>query len=103
MKKRLLRLAEGLKEIPFLSTLLSMGWNLTFALVNAVISMVYSSYWYLTLFAFYLLLGLMKMSAVTLSRSSKRTEADLLRHNALAMFGLAVIIYGFQAAWRRQA
>ncbi len=94
MKKRLLRLAEGLKEIPFLSTLLSTGWNLTFALINGVISLVYSSYWYLTLFAFYLLLGLMKMSAVTLSRSKKRTEADLLRHNALAMFGLAVIVCG---------
>ena len=71
-----------------------MGWNLTFALVNGVISLIYTSYWYLTLFALYLLLGLMRMSAVTFSRSKRRKEADLLRHNGLAMFVLAVIVCG---------
>ncbi len=94
MKQLIRQRIVRVKSIPFLSTLLGIGWNLTFAIVNGVISLIYSSYWYLTLFAFYLLLGLMKMSAVTLSRSKKRTESDLLRHNGLAMFGLAVIVCG---------
>ncbi len=58
------RIKEIMNKYPFLSTLLSMGWNLTFALINGVLSIVYHSYWYMTYFALYLLLGLMKISIV---------------------------------------
>ena len=38
----------------------SMGWNLIYALVNAVLAIVYQSYWYLSLFVYYVLLGSMR-------------------------------------------
>lgn len=94
MQQKIQAAREYISRHPLLFTALSMGWNLVFALINGVISIIYTSYWYLTLAAFYFLLGLMKMMTVTLSRSKRRTESDLLRHNGFAMFGLSVIICG---------
>ncbi len=59
LKQRLRMIWDILNTIPFLSTLLSMGWNMTFALVNSLISLFYTSYWHLTLFAFYFVLAMM--------------------------------------------
>jgi len=86
--------AKFIRGRPFLSHMMSTGWNLTFAIINGIISIVYRSYWYLTLSAFYLLIGLMRLSTLRLPKSKRRTAADLLRHNGLAMFGLAVIECG---------
>ncbi len=91
------------QRVPFLITMLTMGWNLVFALFNGVFSLIYSSYWYLTMFALYLLMGLMKLSAVTVSKSKRRTEADMLCHTALAMFGLAVIVCGLMILTIRES
>lgn len=85
---------EFIRERPFLSHMMSTGWNLTFAIINGIISIVYRSYWYLTLFAIYLLFGLMRLSTLRLPKSKRRTAADLLWHNGLAMFGLAIIECG---------
>ncbi len=85
---------EFLRGIPLFATILGMGWNLTFALINLIFSVFYRSYWYLTLFAIYLVLGLMKMSTVTLSRSQKRTESNMLLQNGFAMLILSVIECG---------
>ncbi len=102
MKEQLLAIRAWLKRNPLRPAFLSMGWNLTFALINGVISLIYSSYWYLTLFAYSLLLGLMKMSTLMLSGSKRRTEADMLRQNGVAMFCLAVIVCGLMVMTIRE-
>ncbi len=88
------KIKERLRSIPFLTTILSMGWNLTFAIINAVFSIIYKSYWYMTLSVLYLLLGFMKIQTVTVISSKRRTEADMLRHNGIAMFWFAIVLSG---------
>ncbi len=94
MKDRVKQIVAKLRKIPLLGTILGMGWNLTFAIINAVLSIAYTSYWHLTLFSFYLLLGLMKMYTVSQTRSKKRKESTMLFWNGIAMFLIAVILCG---------
>ncbi len=94
MRQLLRWINETLNKRPLLPTMISMGWNLTFALINSVFSLVYRSYWYLTLCALYLILGLMKMSGVMLYGNRLRRENDILRRSGLAMFVLDIILCG---------
>ncbi len=98
LKERCAALAASARELlrgrPFLAALPGMGWNLTYALLNGAFALAFSSWWSLTLCALYLLLGLMKLSVVTLPRSARRTERGMLRFCAAASFGLAVAACG---------
>jgi len=79
-----------------------MGWNLTFALLNGIVGIIYTSYWYLTLFAFYLTLGMMKLDAVTVSKIKKKKPANMLRNIGIAMFALAIILSGMMIITLRE-
>lgn len=100
---RLRERVRGLMATPCLTTLLSMGLNLTFALFNAVFSLVFDSWWHLTLSALSLLLGLMRLSAVAVSRSGHETASVPQRRTGLAMFALAIIVCGMQFLVIREA
>ncbi len=94
MLQRLNQIRSIIRRHPFFTALLSLGWNLTFALINLVLSVIYGSWWYVTVGCLYLLLGLMRLSTVTLPHSRRRSEQTLLRQNALGMGVLAVVVCG---------
>ena len=74
---------------------LSMGWDLIYGLFCLTHAVIHASAWYLTLFAYYIVLGGMRLSIVSLSwKSSRRELKKVLRHNGYAMMALAVIISG---------
>ncbi len=102
MKEQIRTIWNYIQEAPLLIASLSMSWNLVFAVINGIYSLMYSSWWYLTLFAMYLLLALMKFGATTLPKSRRRTEAGLLLHNGIAMFFLAVILCGLMVLTIRE-
>lgn len=56
--------------LPLLPTVFSMGWNFGCGIVNLLIAFIFTSYWYAAMSVYYLLLGLMRISAVTV-RSSR--------------------------------
>lgn len=78
----------------FLFAFGSMGWNLAYGLFNGVLAIVYRSVWFATLFAFYVILGCMRLSVVSLKyqKKFKRTEATVMRQNGIALLILAVVL-----------
>lgn len=90
--KRFGTIKTSLEKYPLLPALLSMGWNLAYAVFNGVLGFCYASRWYITLCAYYLVLGIMRLSAVTVQKSRKRTEASVMRTIGIGMLPLAVVI-----------
>ena len=74
----------------------SMGWNLLYGIYNGILGIVYRSVWFLTMCAFYLILGLMRLSVVTSCRKGgrNRTERSVMRHNGIALIFLAAVLSG---------
>lgn len=73
-----------------------MGWNLAYALFNGILGIVYQSYWFVTMFAYYAALGAMKLYVISLerSRNPKRNEKTVMRRLGFSMIGLSVVIIG---------
>lgn len=94
MKERIQKLMDHVKRNPWIPALLGMGWNLLYAIFNGVLGIVSSSYWYITLCAFYLVLGLMRLLAVTSDRRKGMPDAAVMRLIGFAMILLAVVISG---------
>ena len=93
-EKKPLRIFAFLRQHPLLPATLSTGWNLLYAVFNGILAGVYSSWWFLTLCAFYAMLGFMRLSAVTIQKSRHRTEMSVMKHNGIAMIFLAVVLSG---------
>jgi len=85
------------REHPMLSPTLSMGWNLLYAMVNAALAFYYVSWWFVTLCAYYAVLGLMRLSAVTVGRSRRRQVVSTMRHIGWAMLLPAIAVAGLTA------
>lgn len=83
-----------LREHPLLPAALSTGWNLFYAVFNGILAGMYSSWWFLTLCAFYFMLGFMRLSVITVQKRRHRTEASVMRNNGIAMIVLSVVLCG---------
>ena len=74
----------------------SMGWNLLYGIFNGVLGIIYKSAWFITMCAYYLTLGGMRLAVVSLNieKEGKRTEQSVMRHNGIAMLFLAIVLSG---------
>ena len=74
----------------------SMGWKLLYGIFNGVLGVIYRSAWFITMCAYYLTLGGMRLAVVSLTtgKEGKRTERSVMRHNGIAMLFLAIVLSG---------
>lgn len=74
----------------------SMGWNVLYGIFNGVLGIIYRSAWFITMCAYYLTLGGMRLAVVSLNadKNGKRTEQSVMRHNGIAMLFLAIVLSG---------
>ena len=80
---------------PIMTATLSMGLNLVYAVFNLVLGVYHSSWWFVTMAAYYAALGFMRLSVVSLSwKSNKRTGKTVMRHNGEALIALGAVISG---------
>lgn len=70
---------------------LSMGWNLIYAIFNAVLAIVYRSYWFLTMFVYYAALGLMRMFII---RSKKDNVEKMVKASGIGIILLSIVVIG---------
>ena len=72
----------------------SMGWNLLYGIFNGVLGIIYRSAWFITMCAYYMTLGGMRLAVVSLNteKNGKRSERSIMRHNGIAMLFLAVVL-----------
>lgn len=68
----------------------NMGWNFLYGLFNLVLALMYHSSWHVTMFVYYIILGLMRSSIVF----SKNENKSFLKYNGIAMIFLAVTMSG---------
>ncbi len=70
--------------------------NLAYALVNGIFGIVSSSFWFITLFAYYAILAVMRFYAVTyeFKRTGKRAECSVMRFCGWWICFLAVVLSG---------
>lgn len=102
LKDRIASTAIGerlLSDRQFRSVLIaggSMGWNLLYGIFNGVLGIIYRSAWFITMCAYYLTLGGMRLAVVSLNteKQGKRTEQSVMRHNGIAMLFLAIVLSG---------
>ena len=75
----------------------SMGWNLIYALFNGVLAIAYGSFWFLSMFVYYLILGGMRLLVVSpkKDRSAERwSDNAIMRTLGIEMIILAVVVSG---------
>ena len=74
----------------------SMGWNLLYGIFNGVLGIIYRSVWFITMCAYHLTLGGMRLAVVSLNtgKEGKRTERSVMQHNGIAMLFLAIVLSG---------
>ena len=75
----------------------SMGWNLIYALFNGVLAIAYRSFWFLSMFVYYLILGGMRLLVVSpkKDRSAERwSDNAIMRTLGIEMIILAVVVSG---------
>lgn len=68
-----------------------MGWNLIYFLYNGILAIVYHSYWFFTMFVYYLALSLMRSSIIKADRKSIRPT---IRSCGLGIMMLSIVIAG---------
>ncbi len=75
---------------------ISLGINLSYSLYNGIVGIIYSSFWFITLFAYYTILSAMRFYAVTyeLRSTDKRTEYSVMRFCGICLCFLAIVISG---------
>ena len=88
-----------LRDVHFRAMLFAvfgMGWNLIYALFNGVMGIVYRSYWFWTLFAYYAALAVMRFYIVNTTRKKRprRTLIRLLRRIGIGLIGLSIVVSG---------
>lgn len=78
---------------------LSMGWDLIYSLFNLVMGFVYRSAWFFAMFAYYLLLGVMRLFAVSFGGrlSDKLTRSRVMREVGFGMILLAGVVLAMTA------
>ena len=74
-----------------------MGWNLIYALFNGVLAIAYRSFWFLSMFVYYLILGGMRLLVVSpkKEKSAKRwSDNAIMSALGIEMIILAVVVSG---------
>ena len=73
---------------------LNMGWNLIYGIFNGALGILYRSGWFYTMFAYYALLGLMRLYVVSLERkpAGKKDERKALLLCGTGTVLLAVVL-----------
>ncbi len=75
--------------------ILGMGWDLIYAVFNAVLAVQGRSFWFATMAAYYFLLGCMRASVLPVgTRRDKRSERTVTRHTGEAMLFVGVVLSG---------
>lgn len=75
----------------------SMGWNLIYALFNGVLAIIYKSFWFLSMFVYYLILGSMRLLVVSASKdrlAKKWSDTTIMKALGIGMIALAVAVSG---------
>ena len=103
MMQRLQNTRSFIQRNPLALVLISMGWNVLYAVFNGILGLVYSSYWYVTLCVFYAVLGLMRLSAITIGRSKKWSEISTMKVSGAGILILGIVLCGmtFLTIWER--
>ena len=83
-------IAQILKKHPLLTTWISAIWNIAYGVFHLYIGVDNSSYWYITLAAFFLTLGFARLMVL----AENRNENSRMRRLAYMLFFLAVVISG---------
>ncbi|MBR2809961.1 MAG: hypothetical protein IKD69_01140 [Solobacterium sp.] len=71
-----------------------MTWNLTYAMFNGILGVSRSSWWFLTMGAFYLLIGMMRIFALSMHVRSLNRNRKLLKYT-----GIGIILAGIVLSW----
>lgn len=80
-----------------LFTLLSLLINIIYALYNGVLGIVYGSFWFVTMFAYYLLLSVMRFGAVICSRKKSKNKGSqkfVVRFTGIMLVLLSLVLAG---------
>lgn len=74
---------------------MSMGWNAVYAIFNGVMGIIYHSFWFASMFAYYLVLSVMRFIVVS-SKSKKRrkSESRMMKVIGTGMIFLAIVVSG---------
>lgn len=75
----------------------SMGWNLIYALFNGVLAIAYRSFWFLSMFVYYLILGGMRLLVVSPKKdkaAERWSDPAIMRALGIEMIILAVVVSG---------
>ena len=70
-----------------------MGWNLIYAVFNGVLGIIFHSYWFISLAAYYLVLGMMR-GYVIIGNRKNRPVSSLMKVCGIGMIMLAVTLSG---------
>ena len=77
-----------------LFAVLNMGWNLTYAVFNGILGIIYHSGWFAAMCAYYAVLGLLKLNIVNAEKkpSEQRPDRKNMLITGLGLLLLAVIL-----------
>ena len=75
-----------------ITSTLGLGWNLFYALFNVILGIHFRSYWFLSLFAYYLLLGIMRGYVVLWRHRSRDLAGPMFRNGGIGLIILSVFL-----------
>ena len=83
-----------LESYPLLTTMLIILWNLSYAVFNGVLGFLFASRWFMTMCAYYAILGTMRLAAVNPLRNGNETSPTAMRRVGFGMIPLGLALLG---------
>ena len=77
-----------------ITSTIGMGWNVTYAILNVFLGIRFRSFWFASLFAYYLLLGMMRGFVVFLRHRIRVSAGAMYRNCAAGLIVLSVFLSG---------
>lgn len=79
----------------FIAANMNMGWNAVYAIFNGIMGIIYHSFWFVSMFAYYAVLSAMRFAVVS-SKGKKRkmSEARMMKALGVCMILLAIVVSG---------
>lgn len=73
-----------------------MGWNILYGIFNGVLGIIYGSVWFATMCAYYLILGMMRLSITMHIQATRHrfSQKRIMIFNGIALIILAVVLSG---------
>ena len=79
----------------FVTANMSMGWNAIYAIFNGIMGIVYHSFWFASMFAYYAVLSVMRFLVISSKRKKqKKSEMRLMKIIGIGMMILAIVLSG---------